>query len=76
MQATAPAPPGDGAVMWWASAVEAEPSTSPRIVAPRARACSQLLEHEHGAAFGHDEAVAVAVEGPADARRSRRRSCW
>ena len=34
-------PPGDGAVMWWASAVEAEPSTSPRIVAPRASASSQ-----------------------------------
>ena len=31
----------DGAVMWWASAVEAEPSTSPRIVAPRASASSQ-----------------------------------
>ena len=36
MQVAAPVPPGAGAVMWWASAVEAEPSISPKIVAPRA----------------------------------------
>jgi hypothetical protein len=28
MQEAAPAPPGDGAVMWWASAVLAEPASS------------------------------------------------
>ena len=28
MQATAPAPSGEGAVMWWASAVLADPATS------------------------------------------------
>ena len=35
MQSAAPRPPGDGAVMWWASQVEAAPSTSPYTVAPR-----------------------------------------
>ena len=40
MQAIAPVPPGAGAVMWWASALLAAPNTSPRIVAPRATACS------------------------------------
>ena len=40
MQAIAPAPPGDGAVMWWASALLAAPRISPRIVAPRASAAS------------------------------------
>ena len=40
MQRTAPAPPGEGAVMWWASAVEAPPRNSPRMVAPRATAAS------------------------------------
>ena len=40
MQWTAPLPPGAGAVMWWASAVEAEPRISPRTAAPRARAIS------------------------------------
>ena len=29
MQRTAPEPSGDGAVMWWASAVDADPRTSP-----------------------------------------------
>ncbi len=29
MQAAAPLPPGAGAVMWWASAVEAAPRSSP-----------------------------------------------
>ena len=38
MHAIAPVPPGDGAVMWWASAFDAAPSTSARIVAPRASA--------------------------------------
>ena len=40
MHAAAPAPPGDGAVMWWASALLPAPSTSPRIGAPRRTACS------------------------------------
>src|SRR3954453_5917884 len=40
MQRTAPEPSGDGAVMWCASAVDAEPSTSPQIRAPRALAAS------------------------------------
>ena len=38
MQRTAPLPLGSGAVMWCASAVEAAPITSAKIVAPRARA--------------------------------------
>ena len=63
MQVMAPMPPGDGAVMWWASAVEAEPSTSARIVAPRCSAALPLLEHEHGAALGHHEAVAPTSNG-------------
>ena len=62
MHATAPTPPGDGAVMWWASALLAAPSTSPRIVAPRAPAVLPLLEHEHGGALAHHEPVAVGVE--------------
>ena len=40
MHTTAPAPPGDGAVMWWASALLAAPTISPRIVASRPTACS------------------------------------
>ena len=40
MHDSAPRPPGDGAVMWCASAVEAPPRISARIVAPRASATS------------------------------------
>ena len=40
MQRTAPRPLGSGAVMWCASAVEAAPITSARMVAPRSSACS------------------------------------
>ena len=36
----APRPVGSGAEMWYASAVSAAPTTSARIVAPRASACS------------------------------------
>ena len=35
MHTMAPAPPGDGAVMWWASALLAAPTISATIVAPR-----------------------------------------
>ena len=48
--------------MWWASALLAAPSTSPRIVAPRADGVLPLLEDQHGRALAHDEAVAVDVE--------------
>ena len=40
MHRIAPRPAGSGAVMWWASAVDAAPMTSARIVAPRASAWS------------------------------------
>ena len=60
MQATAPAPPGDGAVMWWASAVLApRRAPRPRIVAPRATACSHSSSTRIAGALGHHEAVAV-----------------
>ncbi len=40
MHLIAPVPPGAGAVMWWASAFDAAPSTSPTMFAPRATADS------------------------------------
>ena len=40
MQSTAPRPSGGGDVGWWASALRPYPSSSARIVAPRARAAS------------------------------------
>ncbi len=47
MHAIAPAPPGDGAVMWWASAVDRRAEDLAEIVAPRgSRATLELLEHE------------------------------
>ena len=72
MHATAPAPPGDGAVMWWASALLAAPSDLAEDRRPAADGVLPLLEHQHGRALAHDEAVAVDVERPADAGRRQR----
>ena len=79
MHATAPEPPGDGAVMWWASAVDAPPSTSARIVAPRASALdhssstrapapSDIMNPSRRRSNGHDTPVlesAVMLVKPA-----------
>ncbi len=72
MQTIAPVPPGDGAVMWCASALLAAPSTSPWIVAPRATRGLPLLEHEHGGTLAEDEAVARLVERLARPGRAER----
>ncbi len=72
MQVTAPLPPGDGAVMWWASAVEAEPSTSARIIAPALFGRIPFLEHDHRSALGHHETVTATIEGPREPRRGDR----
>ena len=75
MHVIAPTPPGDGAVMWWASALLAPPSTSPRIVAPRASAASHSSSTNDRRALAHHEPVAVDVERTARAGASRGRSC-
>ena len=69
MQAMAPVPPGDGAVMWWASALLAAPSDLAQDRGPAGEGVLPLLEHQHRRALAHDEPVAVDVERPADAGR-------
>ena len=63
MQSAAPRPPGDGAVMWWASQVDAAPSTSPYTVAPRASGRAALLEQQHRRALRDAEPVAPVSKG-------------
>ncbi len=58
--------------MWWASALLAAPTISPRIVAPRPVGVLPLLEHEHGSALTHHEPVAADVERTRHARRRKR----
>ena len=76
MHDSAPRPPGDGAVMWWASAVEAPPSTSARIVAPRASAHLPRLQHEDRRALGDHEAVARRRRTARRRSATTSRSCW
>ena len=70
MQVTAPTPPGAGAVMWCASAVEAPPRNSARIVAPRATASEPsspevgLAEPEADDTGSVEELVVEPVEVP------------
>ena len=64
MQAMRARPPGAGAVMWWASAVEARPEHLGVDVRPAGPCVLELLEHERRPAFGDDEAVSAYVEGP------------
>ena len=61
-----PAPPGDGAVMWWASAVLAGAEHLGEDRGAAGDGVLPLLEHQHGGALGHDEAVAVDVERTRD----------
>ena len=73
MHAIAPTPPGDGAVMWWASALLPAPTISPRMFAPRATADSHSSEHERSGALTEDEPVAIDVERLAAATGGQRR---
>ena len=72
MHADAPTPPGDGAVMWWASALLAAPSDLADDRRPAPDGMLPLLEHEHGRALAEHEPVAVDVERAAHARRRQR----
>ncbi len=62
MARSAPVPSGWGAVMWWASAVEAPPRISARGVAPRRRSDLLGFEDQDGGAFAHHEPVTIDVE--------------
>ena len=62
MARAAPLPSSAGEVMWNASQVAPYPTTSARILAPRAFACSRDSSTTPGA-LAHNKTIAVLVKG-------------
>ena len=59
--------------MWWASALLAAPTISPRMRRPAPDGVLPFLEDQHGRALAHHEPVAIDVERAADPGGGQRR---
>ena len=64
MHAAAPAPPGAGAVMWNASAVDAAPDDLCVDARPASACAVEVLEDQRSGTLADDESVAPDVERP------------
>ena len=62
MQAMIGLPSGEERVRWNPSAISPQPSTTPRIVAPRASRMRQAFQHQRAGALRHHETVAILAE--------------